>query len=100
MATRLKAVDDDSNIPVSVLIYNKIRPLERDVEEARTELNEAKKEIKAKGLNKEAHNLCRKYKRKDALEAAAFKKALDAYWAEFGLDAQGALPLDATQPAA
>lgn len=97
---RLKAVGDESELPISVQLYNKIRPLERDVEQAREDLNEAKKEIKAKGLNKQAHNLCRKYKRKDPAEASAFKKALDQYWGEFGLDAQQALPLDETQPAA
>lgn len=91
---KLKAVDDESLIPISVRIYNKLLPLERDARAARVDFNEAKKEIKQFGLHKEAHALCRKYKQRDRLEAAAFKKALDEMWAEFEMPAQLALDLE------
>lgn len=88
MAARLKAVDDESLIPLSVQVYNRIKPLELAATEARMELNEAKKEIKARGLHKEAHTLCRKYAKRDPMEASAFKAALDEMWPEFKLPTQ------------
>lgn len=93
-SAKLKAVDDESLIPVSVRIYNKLRPLERDAKAARVDFNEAKKEIKQFGLNKEAHALCRKYKQRDPMEAAAFKHALDVMWEEFTLPDQLSLDLE------
>lgn len=91
---RLKAVDDESLLPVSVRIYNKLRPLRIEADKARQELNEAKKEIKRAGLHKEAHAVCSKYKLRDPLEAAAFKKALDEMWDEFALPDQLTLDLE------
>lgn len=91
---RLKAVDDESQLPLSVQIYNRLRPLEREAAEARVAVNEARKEIKQFGLNKEAHALCRKYKQRDPMEAAAFKHALDEMWAEFTLPDQLSLGLE------
>lgn len=93
-SAKLKAVDDESLLPLSVQVYNRLRPFERDAIEARVAFNEAKKEIKQRGLNKEAHALCRKYKKRDPMEAAAFKHALDEMWAEFTLPDQLSLDLE------
>lgn len=100
MGAKLKAVDDESLLPPSVRLYNKIRPLAEAADEARIDLNEAKKEVKRAGKNKEVFNLCSKYKKKDILAAQSFKRDLDEMWAEFGFDDQKTLPLEATKPAA
>ena len=91
---KLRAVDDEALIPASVRIYNRIRPLQQEADEARIAVNEAKKEIKRAGMRKDVHTLCSKFKKRDILEAQSFKDELDRMWDEFGFNDQARFNLE------
>jgi len=90
---KLRAVDDASLIPLSVQVYNRIRPLQQEADEARLAVSDAKKEIKQRGMRKDVFLLCAKFKKRDILEAQAFMDELLTRWEEFGFNDQSRLDL-------